>query len=54
MRKIDTEMKNIKERFRDMEDKMTRYTIEITGVLKGKYGHKRQQKYFNQYWLTVF
>lgn len=54
MRKIDMEMKNIKERFRDMEDKMRRYTIEITGVLKGKYGHKRQQKYFNQYWLTVF
>ena len=29
-----------------MEDKMRRCNIEITRVLEGKYGHKRQKEIF--------
>lgn len=44
--KKDKDMKNIKERFRGMEDKMRRYHIEISGVSEGKYNDYRQKKIF--------
>lgn len=46
MTRKDKDMKNIKERFRGMKDKMRRYHIEISGVSEGKYNDYRQNKIF--------